>query len=337
MGSPGGSTNPPGRPIGRRSWSSDCGPRSSGSRPRRGPGGSAVSSRPDPGDWQSRLGLARAEQAAGRPAEATRQIRDCLEARPDDPQATCHWLEILEDQGDVTALADALGRLPASADLDGRVWSCRGLVLLAGGDVAGSIVTYRRAAALRPARRTGPLPAGTRGATRRTPRARRGPPGPQQGPARGPRRAPRCAPGLQPGRPPGPSPRARTGRRDGSISVALRDPRPGTRGRSPPLARAPDVSPRSPTPPSVPSRVPQHLDDWIIHDFLRYSRECGVHLGRTSHERLEAWRARSTGSVPSRLPPRLTCCPADSCGENPSKRAGSLEFCCNRCGILTIV
>jgi tetratricopeptide (TPR) repeat protein len=104
----------------------------------------------DPGDWQSRRGLAGAELAMGHEAEATRQIRACLEARPDHLPTWCDWLEILERRGDMAGLASALERPPTADDDDGRVWSFRGRARQAAGDHAGALEAYRRAACLRP-------------------------------------------------------------------------------------------------------------------------------------------------------------------------------------------
>jgi tetratricopeptide (TPR) repeat protein len=104
----------------------------------------------DPADWQSRRGLARAEQAIGNEQEATHEIQAYLAAHGDDVRAWCDWLEMLHGRGDMTGLAAALKQLPAAADGDGRIWSFRGIVSQAGGDVATAQQAHRRAASLRP-------------------------------------------------------------------------------------------------------------------------------------------------------------------------------------------
>jgi thioredoxin-like negative regulator of GroEL len=93
----------------------------------------------DPEDWASRRGLARAEHAMGNDDEAVGQLRACLSARGDDREAWCNWLQIHERRGDMTALAEALGRLPSSAEGEGRIWAYRGLVRRAAGDLAGAL------------------------------------------------------------------------------------------------------------------------------------------------------------------------------------------------------
>lgn len=104
----------------------------------------------DPADWQSRRGLARAEQAVGNEQEATQQIQAYLAAHGDDLRAWCDWLEMLHGRGDMTGLAAALNDLPASAQGDGRIWSFRGIVSQAGGLIAAAEQAHRRAASLRP-------------------------------------------------------------------------------------------------------------------------------------------------------------------------------------------
>ena len=104
----------------------------------------------DPADWHSRRGLARAEQAVGNEQEATHQIQAYLAAHGDDLRAWCDWLEMLHGRGDITGLAAALKQLPAAALEDGRIWSFRGIVSLAGGDIATAENAHRRAASLRP-------------------------------------------------------------------------------------------------------------------------------------------------------------------------------------------
>ena len=50
----------------------------------------------------------------------------------------------------MTGLAAALNDLPAAAEGDGRIWSFRGIVSQAGGELATAQQAHRRAASLRP-------------------------------------------------------------------------------------------------------------------------------------------------------------------------------------------
>ncbi|WP_197447204.1 tetratricopeptide repeat protein [Tautonia plasticadhaerens] len=104
----------------------------------------------DPDDWESRLGLARADWELGRRGEATRGTLACIEARPDDLRPRCDLLEIHRDRGDRAGLVAALAELPGGAVGDGRIWSHRGLALLASGEVGAAADAFRRAVALRP-------------------------------------------------------------------------------------------------------------------------------------------------------------------------------------------
>jgi hypothetical protein len=104
----------------------------------------------DPQDWHSRRGLARAELSLGQGSDATLHIVECLKDRGEDIGTICDWLEILMARGDLAGLEDALRRLPAKADDEGRVWALRGFVRQTQGDGMGAVQAYRRAAGLRP-------------------------------------------------------------------------------------------------------------------------------------------------------------------------------------------
>jgi tetratricopeptide (TPR) repeat protein len=101
----------------------------------------------DPEDFEARRALAKAEQALGRPAEATAQIQACLAARPDDLEVWRDWLAILQERGDTAALAEAVARLPkpASGDYDAPTWEAIGRVREAAGDHPGAAEAYRKA------------------------------------------------------------------------------------------------------------------------------------------------------------------------------------------------
>jgi tetratricopeptide (TPR) repeat protein len=107
----------------------------------------------DPDDRVSRLALARAEQAAGHPAEADRILDDLLGR---DPSAVDAWrarVQVLLDRNDPAALALAVDRLPESvrrAD-DAAIAIARASVLEARGDLEGALALLRTAARLEPA------------------------------------------------------------------------------------------------------------------------------------------------------------------------------------------
>jgi tetratricopeptide (TPR) repeat protein len=104
----------------------------------------------DPNDWEARRALARAEQDLGHPAEATRLIKECVKARPNDAHAWSDCLEIFHSQGDLDALVDAVHRLPSSTDSDPDVWKLRGRVWEWAGDFRGAADAYSHAVHLRP-------------------------------------------------------------------------------------------------------------------------------------------------------------------------------------------
>jgi tetratricopeptide (TPR) repeat protein len=104
----------------------------------------------DPTDLEARRALARAEQAVGRDAEATRQIELCLQARPDDPRIWRDWLKILRFQNSPEGMAEVVARLPESALDDPEVLEYQGMVRESAGDLDGAAISYRKAVELKP-------------------------------------------------------------------------------------------------------------------------------------------------------------------------------------------
>lgn len=99
----------------------------------------------DPGDVEARRALAKVEQALGRDDEARRLMQACLAARPDDPRVWRDWLKILKASDDTKGMAEAIARLPASAENDPEILEYRGMIREAAGDMPGAEEAYRRA------------------------------------------------------------------------------------------------------------------------------------------------------------------------------------------------
>jgi thioredoxin-like negative regulator of GroEL len=68
----------------------------------------------DPGDWEARLGLAKAQSALNHPEEARRQLEICLQQRPEDARCWAAYLDLLNASGDLDGLKGAVARLPES-------------------------------------------------------------------------------------------------------------------------------------------------------------------------------------------------------------------------------
>ncbi|HEV3168423.1 MAG TPA: tetratricopeptide repeat protein [Isosphaeraceae bacterium] len=102
-------------------------------------------------DWDARRALARLEMSVGNGPEATRQIKACLQARPDDATTWRDWLTILTKQGDRDGLQAAMAKLPAAADNDAEIWKLKGQLRERTRDWAGAADAYRKAMAIQPA------------------------------------------------------------------------------------------------------------------------------------------------------------------------------------------
>jgi len=103
-----------------------------------------------PDDWEARRALARNEMALGNEAEATRQIKVCLQALPGDVRIWRDWLAILAEQGDQAGLSAAIAKLPPAADSDATIWRYRGMLREQTGDWQGAAQAYLRAIRLQP-------------------------------------------------------------------------------------------------------------------------------------------------------------------------------------------
>ncbi len=104
----------------------------------------------DPQDWEARRAIAFEEHALDDEAAADRDIRACLEARPDDVPTWRDWLKILAERGDTATIRANVARLPAQADADADLWLARGNIRQVDGDIAGAAAAFRKAVELDP-------------------------------------------------------------------------------------------------------------------------------------------------------------------------------------------
>jgi tetratricopeptide (TPR) repeat protein len=114
------------------------------------PGGDAVATlrrfvAATPNDWEARRALARAEQALGQSAAATRDVLACLNAQPANLRVWRDRLAILLAQGDLKGLAASLAHLPPDADQDGEIWKYRGLACVCREDWRGAAEAFAQA------------------------------------------------------------------------------------------------------------------------------------------------------------------------------------------------
>ena len=147
----------------------------------------------DPQDWEAQRTLANVEMALGHGAEAVREMRACLEGRPDDSRTWRDYLTMLQSLGDLDAFNTALERLPKSADEEPETGSFAAQAHERNGDSAGAAENYRQALQLNPNLRHRSLsPGDDRGTPGPSPGSRR-PPEAWQEISRRPRKA---RPGL---------------------------------------------------------------------------------------------------------------------------------------------
>ena len=104
----------------------------------------------DSDDWEARRALANAELKLGQRSEALRDIRDCVDARPDDPHAWRDYLTMLQSLGEADAFNAVLDKVPAIGDTDPDLWIFRGQVRERAGDWATAVPHYRHALELNP-------------------------------------------------------------------------------------------------------------------------------------------------------------------------------------------
>jgi tetratricopeptide (TPR) repeat protein len=98
----------------------------------------------DPGDWEARLGLAKARLALNHPEEARRHLEVCLQERPRDARGWAAYLELLNTSGDLDGLRKAVARLPESVAEDPAVLKLRARLLELDRRWADAAVLYRR-------------------------------------------------------------------------------------------------------------------------------------------------------------------------------------------------
>jgi len=98
-----------------------------------------------PDDWEARRALARAEQARGQSAEASRHILACLNAQPTSLRVWRDRLAILLARGDLGGLTAAVAQLPPDADHDGELWKYRGLARVSREDWTGAADAFAEA------------------------------------------------------------------------------------------------------------------------------------------------------------------------------------------------
>jgi tetratricopeptide (TPR) repeat protein len=99
----------------------------------------------DPQDWEARRSLANVEMALGDGADAVREMRACIEGRPNDARTWRDYLTILQSLGDAEAFNAALERVPKSAEDEPEIWALRGQSRERNGDAAGAAENYREA------------------------------------------------------------------------------------------------------------------------------------------------------------------------------------------------
>ena len=83
-------------------------------------------------------------------SEALRDMRDCLDARPEDPRVWRDYLTMLQSLGEMDAFNAVLARLPAIAETEPDLWIFRGQARERAGDWATAAAHYRRALELKP-------------------------------------------------------------------------------------------------------------------------------------------------------------------------------------------
>jgi tetratricopeptide (TPR) repeat protein len=104
----------------------------------------------DPADWEARRALANAELALGQRSEALRDLRDCLDARPEDPRVWRDYLTMLQSLGELDAFNAALDRVPTGAEIEPELWVFRGQARERAGDWTTAAAHYRQALELNP-------------------------------------------------------------------------------------------------------------------------------------------------------------------------------------------
>ena len=104
----------------------------------------------DPEDWEARRSLAKVEAALGQHFEAVRDMRDCLNARPEDPRVWRDYVSMLQSLGELDAFNAILTRAPALAETEPDIWIFRGEAGERAGDWASAAAHYRQALALNP-------------------------------------------------------------------------------------------------------------------------------------------------------------------------------------------
>jgi tetratricopeptide (TPR) repeat protein len=104
----------------------------------------------DPADWEAKRALANAELALGQRSEALRDMRGCLDARPQDARAWRDYLTMLQSLGERDAFDAALARVPAIAETQPDLWIFRGQARERTGDWAAAAAHYRQALELNP-------------------------------------------------------------------------------------------------------------------------------------------------------------------------------------------
>src|SRR5262249_34438245 len=104
----------------------------------------------DPDDWEARRALANAELAVGQRSEALRDLRDCLDAHPEDPRVWRDYFTMLQSLGELDAFNSALARVPTGAETEPELWIFRGQARERAGDWTTAAAHYRQALELNP-------------------------------------------------------------------------------------------------------------------------------------------------------------------------------------------